>query len=174
MFVAGAGASFAAVFVFAAAYAIRGLQCQGVRGLGNRCACSIRALSAAQTMAAPISSLPRWRNAKWAKTSRSSLFRPGLSNRSRYDHVGTARHFMTNRAKRVVFDGEVLLGHQWQPVRTTPSMVSDPETGTLTGRVGVTGRAIGVLQADSCELRDSDRAWCFAVGSGANSGSRSK
>jgi lipopolysaccharide export system protein LptC len=42
---------------------------------------------------------------------------------------------------------------------TTPNMIVDLEQGTLTGRGGVTGAGpLGVVQAESYELRDSDRS----------------
>src|SRR5690606_20817531 len=59
----------------------------------------------------------------------------------------------------VVFDGEVLFADRQGNRFTTPNMIVDLEAGTLTGRGGVTGAGpLGVLQAESYELRDSDRA----------------
>jgi hypothetical protein len=44
-------------------------------------------------------------------------------------------------------------------------MIVDLDAGTLTGRGGVTGAGpLGVLQAESYELRDSDRALVLSGG----------
>ena len=48
---------------------------------------------------------------------------------------------------------------------TTPNMIVDLEAGTLTGRGGVTGAGpLGVLQADTYELRARAGATCWASG----------
>jgi lipopolysaccharide export system protein LptC len=69
------------------------------------------------------------------------------------------RGIYDEQAKTVVFDGEVLFADSGGNRFTTPNMIVDLEQGTLTGRGGVTGAGpLGVLQAESYELRDSDRA----------------
>jgi lipopolysaccharide export system protein LptC len=63
------------------------------------------------------------------------------------------------QAKRVVFQGDVLFSDRGGNRFSTPNMIVDLEHGTLTGAGGVTGAGpLGVLQADSYELRQSDRA----------------
>jgi lipopolysaccharide export system protein LptC len=69
------------------------------------------------------------------------------------------RGIYDEQAQTVVFDGEVLFSDRGGNRFTTPNMIVDLEAGTLTGRGGVTGAGpLGVLQAESYELRDSDRA----------------
>jgi hypothetical protein len=69
------------------------------------------------------------------------------------------RGIYDEEAQTVVFDGEVLFADRGGNRFTTPNMIVDLEQGTLTGRGGVTGAGpLGVLQAESYELRDSDRA----------------
>ena len=69
------------------------------------------------------------------------------------------------QAQTVVFDGEVLFSDRNGNRFTTPNMIVDLEKGTLTGSGGVTGAGpLGVLQAGSYELRDSDRALVLGGG----------
>jgi len=69
------------------------------------------------------------------------------------------RGIYDEQAATVVFDGEVLFSDSGGNRFTTPNMIVDLEQGTLTGQGGVTGAGpIGVLQAGSYELRDTDRA----------------
>jgi lipopolysaccharide export system protein LptC len=69
------------------------------------------------------------------------------------------RGIYDEQAQTVVFDGEVLFADSGGNRFTTPQMVVDLAAGTLTGRGGVTGAGpLGVLQAESYELRDTDRA----------------
>jgi lipopolysaccharide export system protein LptC len=69
------------------------------------------------------------------------------------------RGIYDEQAQTVIFDGEVLFSDRGGNRFTTPNMIVDLDQGTLTGRGGVTGAGpLGVLQAESYELRDSDRA----------------
>jgi lipopolysaccharide export system protein LptC len=69
------------------------------------------------------------------------------------------RGIYDEQAQTVVFDGEVLFSDRGGNRFTTPNMLVDLDQGTLTGRGGVVGAGpLGVLQAESYELRDSDRA----------------
>src|SRR5262249_46622678 len=62
-------------------------------------------------------------------------------------------------AKKVTFQGEVLFSDRGGNRFSTPQMIVDLDKGTLYGNAGVTGAGpLGVLQADSYELRQSDRA----------------
>jgi lipopolysaccharide export system protein LptC len=75
------------------------------------------------------------------------------------------RGIYDEQAQTVVFDGEVLFSDRNGNRFTTPNMLVDLEKGTLTGRGGVTGAGpLGVLQAGSYELRDSDRALVLGGG----------
>jgi len=158
LFVAGAGASFAAVFVFMTLYAIEGgfnsaqyapaepLRMINPRFIGRTERGGPYQLSAEtaerpQGVNAPIELI-----APVYRTEAGTIM---LAPRGVYDE----------RAKRVVFQGEVLFSDRGGNRFTTPNMIVDLEHGTLTGQGGVTGAGpLGVLQADSYELRDSDRA----------------
>jgi lipopolysaccharide export system protein LptC len=69
------------------------------------------------------------------------------------------RGIYNEAAQTLVFDGEVLFSDRGGNRFTTPDMRVDLAQGTLAGRGGVTGAGpLGVLQADTYELRESDRA----------------
>jgi len=158
LFVAGAGASFAAVFVFMALYAIEG----GFNSGQYAAAEPLRMLNprfigrtengGPYQLSAEIAERPRGENQPIELISPVYRTEAGtimLAPRGIYDE----------RAKRVNFVGEVLFSDRGGNRFTTPNMVVDLEHGTLTGRGGVTGAGpLGVLQAESYELRDSDRA----------------
>jgi lipopolysaccharide export system protein LptC len=158
VFVAGAGASFAAVFVFMALYAIEGgfnagqfatsepLRMINPRFIGRT------ENGGPYQLSAEVAERPQGENqpielvAPVYRTEAGTIM---LAPRGVYDE----------RAKTVVFDGEVLFADRGGNRFTTPNMLVDLERGTLTGRGGVTGAGpLGVLQAESYELRDSDRA----------------
>lgn len=158
VFVAGAGASFAAVFVFMALYAIEGgfnagqyaasepLRMINPRFIGRT------ENGGPYQLSAEVAERPRGENQPIELVSPVYRTEAGtimLAPRGVYDQV----------AKRVVFEGEVLFADRGGNRFTTPNMIVDLEAGTLTGRGGVTGAGpLGVLQAESYELRDSDRA----------------
>src|SRR5688572_21376088 len=157
-FVAGAGASFAAVFVFMGLYAIQGgfnagyydarepLRMLNPRFIGRTDNGGPYQLSAEMAERAQGENQPIELIAPVYRTEAGTIM---LAPRGIYDE----------RAKRVVFDGEVLFSDSNGNRFTTPNMIVDLEAGTLTGRGGVTGAGpLGVLQADAYELRDSDRA----------------
>jgi lipopolysaccharide export system protein LptC len=158
VFVAAAGASFAAVFVFMALNAIEGgwnadrygavepLRMINPRFIGRTDS------GGPYQISAEMAERPRGENqpieliAPVYRTEAGTIM---LAPRGLYDE----------RAKRVVFDGEVLFSDRGGNRFTTPNMIVDLERGTLTGRGGVTGAGpLGVLQAESYELRDSDQA----------------
>ena len=158
LFVAGAGASFAAVFVFMALYAIQGgfnagqysaqepLRMLNPRFIGRT------EQGGPYQLSAEAAERPRGDNqpielvAPVYRTEAGTIM---LAPRGIYDE----------RAKTVVFDGEVLFADRGGNRFTTPNMIVDLDAGTLTGRGGVTGAGpLGVLQAESYELRESDRA----------------
>jgi lipopolysaccharide export system protein LptC len=158
-FVAGAGASFAAVFVFMALYAIQGglnaatqfdsaepLRMINPRFIGRSENGGPYQLSAEVAERAQGENQPIELISPVYRTEAGTIM---LAPRGVYDE----------RTQRVVFDGEVLFSDSNGNRFTTPSMIVDLEAGTLTGRGGVTGAGpLGVLQADAYELRDSDRA----------------
>jgi lipopolysaccharide export system protein LptC len=157
-FVAGAGASFAAVFVFMGLYAIQGgfnagvydarepLRMLNPRFIGRTENGGPYQLSAEVAERAQGENQPIELISPVYRTEAGTIM---LAPRGVYDE----------RAQWVTFDGEVLFSDSNGNRFTTPNMVVDLEAGTLTGRGGVTGAGpLGVLQADAYELRDSDRA----------------
>lgn len=157
-FVAGAGASFAAVFVFMALHAIEGgfnasqydarepLRMINPRFIGRSEKGGPYQLSAEMAERAQGENQPIELIAPVYRTEAGTIM---LAPRGIYDE----------QAQTVVFDGEVLFSDRGGNRFTTPRMVVDLEAGTLTGQGGVTGAGpLGVLQAGSYELRDSDRA----------------
>jgi lipopolysaccharide export system protein LptC len=164
VFVAGAGASFAAVFVFMALYAIEGgfnssrysaqepLRMLNPRFIGRTENGGPYQLSAEAAERAVGSNQPIQLIAPVYRTEAGTIM---LAPRGVYDE----------QAQTVVFDGEVLFADRGGNRFTTPNMMVDLEAGTLTGRGGVTGAGpLGVLQAERYELRDSDRALVLSGG----------
>lgn len=163
-FVAGAGASFAAVFVFMALHAIEGgfnagqyaasepLRMINPRFIGRTENGGPYQLSAEVAERQQGENQPIELVAPVYRTEAGTIM---LAPRGIYDE----------QAQTVVFDGEVLFSDRNGNRFTTPNMVVDLEKGTLTGRGGVTGAGpLGVLQAGSYELRDSDRALVLGGG----------
>lgn len=157
-FVAGAGASFAAVFVFMGLYAIQGgfnagvydarepLRMLNPRFIGRTESGGPYQLSAEVAERAQGENQPIELISPVYRTEAGTIM---LAPRGIYDE----------RTKRVVFEGEVLFSDSNGNRFTTPNMIVDLEAGTLTGQGGVTGAGpLGVLQAGAYELRDSDRA----------------
>jgi len=163
-FVAGAGASFAAVFVFMALHAIEGgfnagaysaqepLRMLNPRFIGSTEQGGPYQLSAETAERAPGENQPIELISPVYRTEAGTIM---LAPRGLYDE----------QAQTVVFDGEVLFSDSGGNRFTTPNMIVDLEQGTLTGRGGVTGAGpLGVLQAGSYELRDTDRALVLSGG----------
>ncbi|MBL8542341.1 MAG: LPS export ABC transporter periplasmic protein LptC [Hyphomonadaceae bacterium] len=157
-FVAGAGASLAAVFVFMALNAIEGgfnagrysaaepLRMINPRFIGRTEQGGPYQLSAEIAERQPGENQPIELISPVYRTEAGTIM---LAPRGIYDE----------QAKTVVFDGEVLFSDSGGNRFTTPNMIVDLDAGTLTGRGGVTGAGpLGVLQAESYELRRSDRA----------------
>lgn len=157
-FVAAAGASFASVFVFMALHAIEGgfnagqyaptepLRMINPRFIGRTETGGPYQLSAEMAERQPGENQPIELISPVYRTEAGTIM---LAPRGVYSEA----------ANTLVFDGEVLFSDTGGNRFTTPSMVVDLESGTLTGRGGVTGAGpLGVLQADSYELRHSDRA----------------
>jgi lipopolysaccharide export system protein LptC len=163
-FVAGAGASFAAVFVFMALYAIEGgfnsgyyearepLRMIDPRFIGRT------ENGGPYQLSAEIAERPQGENQP------IELIAPVY--RTEAGTIMLAPRGITDAQRQtVVFDGEVLFSDRGGNRVTTPTMLVDLEQGTLTGRGGVTGAGpLGVLQAESYELRDSDRALVLSGG----------
>ncbi len=157
-FVAAAGASFAAVFVFMGLYAIEGgfnanqyaasepLRMINPRFIGRTDRGGPYQISAEMAERARGEGQPIELIAPVYRTEAGTIM---LAPRGIYDEM----------AKMLVFDGEVLFADSGGNRFTTPHMVVDLSAGTLAGRGGVTGAGpLGVVQAGAYELRDSDRA----------------
>lgn len=157
-FVAGAGASFAAVFVFMGLYAVEGgfmagayanlepLRIINPRFVGRTDQGGPYQLSAEFAERPQGENKPIELTAPVYRTEAGTIM---MAPRGTYDE----------RTKMVAFEGDVLFADRGGNRFSTPNMRVDLEHGTLTGSGGVTGAGpLGVLQADSYELRDSDRA----------------
>lgn len=157
-FVAGAGASFASVFVFMALYAIEGgavagsyaaaepLRMINPRFIGRTESDGPYELSAEIAERPPGDNEPIELVAPVYRTQAGTIM---MAPRGVYD----------TQTETVSFVGEVLFTDRSGNRFTTPDMVVDLERGALTGRGGVTGAGpLGVIQAESYELRNSDRA----------------
>jgi lipopolysaccharide export system protein LptC len=158
IFVAGAGASLASVFVFMALYAVEGgfaasqyaaaepLRMLNPRFIGHTTTGGPYQLSA-ETAERPVGeSQPIQLNSPVYRTDAGTIM---LAPHGVY----------YEQQKRVVFQGGVLFSDRGGNRFSTPNMVVDLDKGTLMGQGGVTGAGpLGVLQADAYELRESDRA----------------
>jgi lipopolysaccharide export system protein LptC len=157
-FVAGAGASFAALFVFMGLYAVQGgfnagqyaasepLRMLNPRFIGRTEGGGPYQLSAEIAERPPGENQPIELISPVYRTEAGTIM---MAPRGIYDET----------AKTVVFEGEVLFSDTGGNRFTTPDMVVDLDQGVLIGRGGVTGAGpLGVIQAESYELRDSDRA----------------
>jgi lipopolysaccharide export system protein LptC len=157
-FVAGAGASFAAVFVSMALHAIQSgfnpgqlaptepLRMINPRFIGRTDGGGPYQISAEIAERAPGENGPIELFAPVYRTEAGTIM---MAPRGIYDE----------RTKTIVFDGEVLFSDSGGNRFTTPNMVVDLSRGSLSGEGGVTGAGpLGVLQAESYELRQSDRA----------------
>lgn len=158
LFVAGAGAAFASVFVFTALHAIEGGFMQGQyaaaeplrminpRFIGRTESGGPYQLSAEFAERAQGDGQPIELVAPVYRTENGTIM---LAPRGVYDEA----------AKTLVFNGEVLFSDQGGNRFSTPNMLIDLARGTLAGQGGVTGAGpLGVLQADTYELRESDKA----------------
>lgn len=157
LFVGGAGASFAAVFVFLGLTAIQGVSSAGQyssseplrminpRFIGRTEQGGPYQLSAEFAERSPGENQPIELVQPVYRTEAGTIM---LAPRGVYDEL----------AQTVIFDGEVLFSDRGGNRFTTPYMLVDLDAGTLTGREVTGAGPLGVLQADSYELRDSDRA----------------
>ena len=152
-----AGASFASVFVFMALYAVEGgfaqnqyataepLRMINPRFIGRTESGGPYQITA-EMAERPRGDGPIELAAPVYRTDAGTIM---LAPRGIYDEA----------AQTLVFDGEVLFSDRGGNRFTTPDMRVDLAQGTLAGRGGVTGAGpLGVLQADTYELRESDRA----------------
>lgn len=157
-FVAGAGASFAAVFVFMALYAIEGgfnagqfaatepLRMINPRFVGRTENGGPYQLSAELAERPPGENQPIELVAPVYRTEAGTI-------------MSAPRGIYNELAKTLIFDGEVLFADRGGNRFTTPHMVVDLGKGVLIGRGGVTGAGpLGVVQADAYELTNTDRA----------------
>ncbi|MDX2275126.1 MAG: LPS export ABC transporter periplasmic protein LptC [Hyphomonadaceae bacterium] len=157
LFVAGAGASFASVFVFMALFAIEG----GFNRNFYSAAEPLRMINP-RFVGRSESGGPYQITAETAERSREGepiqLVAPVY--RTETGTVMLAPRGVYDEAnQRLVFNGEVLFADRGGNRFTTPNMVVDLEQGTLVGQSGVRGMGpLGVLRADAYELREGDRA----------------
>lgn len=158
VFVAGAGAAFASVFVFMALYAVEGgfegnqfaatepLRMINPRFIGRTENGGPYQLTAETAERAAGENQPIELVAPVYRTEAGTIM---LAPRGIYDE----------QKKTIVFQGEVLFSDRGGNRFTTPDLTVDLEHGALIGQRGVTGAGpLGVLQADTYELRESDRA----------------
>ncbi|GAM97709.1 hypothetical protein U91I_01336 [alpha proteobacterium U9-1i] len=156
-FVGAAGASFASVFVFMALYAVEGgfnqnqyAAAEPLRMINPRFIGRTESGGPYQ-ITAEMAERPRGDGpielvAPVYRTDAGTIM---LAPRGVYDEA----------AQSLVFEGEVLFSDRGGNRFTTPDMRVDLGQGTLAGRGGVTGAGpLGVLQADTYELRETDRA----------------
>lgn len=158
LFVAGAGAAFASVFVFMALHAIEGGFIQGQYPTAE----PLRMINP-RFVGRTESGGPYQLSAEFAEQRQGSNQPIELIAPVYRTEAGTImlapRGIYDEQAQTVVFDGEVLFSDRGGNRFSTPNMMVDLEQGSLTGRGGVTGAGpLGVLQADAYELRESDRA----------------
>lgn len=158
IFVAGAGASLAAVFVFMALHAIEG----GFNAGRYSTAEPLRMINP-RFVGRSENGGPYQLSAEVAERQRGEGQPIELIAPVYRTEAGTImlapRGIYYENAKRVVFDGEVLFSDRGGNRFTTPNMIVDLERGSLTGRAGVTGAGpLGVVQAEAYELREGDRA----------------
>lgn len=158
IFVAAAGASLASVFVFMALYAVEG----GFTANRYAAAEPLRMLNP-RFIGRTEGGGPYQLSAEVAERPAGDgqpiqLFAPIY--RTEAGTIMMAPHGVYyEQAKRVVFQGEVLFSDRGGNRFSTPNMVVDLASGTIAGREGVTGAGpLGVLQADSYELRRDDRS----------------
>lgn len=157
-FVAGAGASFAAVFVFMGLYAIEGgynaaqyaptepLRMINPRFVGRTESGGPYQISAELAERPPGENKPIELIAPVYRTEAGTI-------------MSAPRGIYDEQARSIVFEGQVLFADRGGNRFTTPHMTVDLHAGTLSGQGGVTGAGpLGVVQADAYELRDSDRA----------------
>jgi lipopolysaccharide export system protein LptC len=158
LFVAGAGAAFASVFVFMALHAIQGGFMQGEFSADE----PLRMINP-RFVGRTESGGPYQLSAEFAERSRGANQPIALIAPVYRTEAGTImlapRGIYDEAAQTVVFDGEVLFSDRDGNRFSTPNMQVDLERGALAGNQGVTGAGpLGVLQADAYELREGDRA----------------
>ena len=158
LFVAGAGAAFASVFVFMAAHAIQGDSLRGELSAAG----PLRMIHP-RFVGRTESGGPYQLSAEFAERRRGDGQPIELIAPVYRTEAGTImlapRGLYDEATETVVFDGEVLFSDRDGNRFSTPNMQVDLSEGRLYGTAGVTGAGpLGVLQADAYELRDSDRA----------------
>ena len=157
-FVAAAGASFAAVFVFMGLHAI-----QGGFSAGRYSAAEPLRMINPRFIGRTEQGGPYQLSAEMAERAQGDMQPIELIAPVYRTEAGTImlapRGVYDEQEQTLVMDGEVLFADNGGNRFTTPHMVVDLERGTMSGQGGVTGAGpLGVLQADAYELRESDRA----------------
>lgn len=158
IFVAGAGAAFASVFVFMALHAI-----EGGFTMGQYTAAEPLRMINPRFVGRTEGGGPYQLSAEFAERRQGENQPIELIAPVYRTEAGTImlapRGIYDEQAQTVIFDGEVLFSDRGGNRFSTPNMRVDLEQGRLYGLEGVTGAGpLGVLQADAYELREGDRA----------------
>lgn len=158
IFVAGAGAAFASVFVFMTLHAIEGGFVQGQYHTAE----PLRMINP-RFVGRTESGGPYQLSAEFAERRQGDDQPIELIAPVYRTEAGTImlapRGIYDEQAQTVVFDGEVLFSDRAGNRFSTPNMQVDLEQGKLYGTAGVTGAGpLGVIQADAYELREADHA----------------
>lgn len=164
LFVAGAGAAFASVFVFMALYAVQG-------GFSSRYYAETQPLRMINPRFTGRTERggPYQLTAEMAERERGENKPLTLTAPVYRTETGTImlapNGFYDEAAQRLTFDGDVLFSDPGGNRFSTPNMIVDLATGQVHGDGGVTGAGpLGVVQAGSYELRESDRALVLGGG----------
>ena len=162
LFVAGAGAALASVFVFMALYAVEG----GFISSQYAAAEPLRMINPRFTGRTEQGG-PYQLTAEMAERDRGDMKPISLTAPVYRTEAGTIMLAPTGlydeAAKKITFNGEVLFSDQGGNRFSTPNMVVDLAQGIIHGEAGVTGAGpLGVMQADRYEMRRDDRALVLA------------
>lgn len=157
IFVAGAGAAFASVFVFMALHAIEGGFIQGQYHTSEPLRMINPRFVGRTDSGGPYQLSAEFAERRQGENQPIELIAPVYRT-----EAGTImlapRGIYDEQAQSVVFDGEVLFSDRGGNRFSTPHMQVDLEQGRLFGTAGLTGAGpLGVLQADAYELREGDR-----------------
>lgn len=159
LFVAGAGAAFASVFVFTVLSSIEGGLFGDDRYANTEAQRMINPRFTGRTenggpFRVTAATAARQRGGRQLIELSSPVYRAEkgtivIAPRALYDEAGG----------EIVFDGDVLFSEPGGNRFTTPNMIVDLEGGRVYGENGVTGAGpLGVVRADAYELREGDQA----------------
>lgn len=156
LFVASAGASFAAVFVFMALHAVEG----GFASTQYNAAEPLRMINPrfiGRTDEGPYQLSAEFAERAIGENQPIELIQPVYRTEAGTIMMAPRGIYDVN-AETVTFDGEVDFADRGGNRFRTTGMLVDLKAGTLTGRDVIGAGPLGSLQAGSYELRDSDSA----------------